>query len=305
MEIFYSLFIKILPLYLTIGLGFVAGRALSIDGRQIGLLILYVIMPIVVFDSIARVELSMETLVAPLITLTIAAGMCLTMERIARRIWPDARANILAMMAGTGNTGYFGLPLAFILFDAYSYSLYVAAMMGFVLYESTLGYYMCAKSSLTPKQAVLKVLKLPALYAYIAAVLWSLSGETMPLQAHEFLQNFHGMYVVAGMMIIGLSLAPIQKMPINLKFIGLAFTAKFVVWPLVTLGLILLDKTLLQLFDARLYPVLLLISIVPLPVNAIVFANVLQAFPEKVAATVMLGAVFAVLYVPFMVAWLL
>ncbi|MRT52130.1 AEC family transporter, partial [Xylella fastidiosa subsp. multiplex] len=37
---------------------------------------------------------------------------------LARMIWSDGRVNIFSFAVGTGNTGYFELPIAFALFNA-------------------------------------------------------------------------------------------------------------------------------------------------------------------------------------------
>ena len=57
MEIFFSILFKILPLYIFVGIGFIAGKYLNIDARGIGKLIIYIIAPFVIFEYIVNLYL--------------------------------------------------------------------------------------------------------------------------------------------------------------------------------------------------------------------------------------------------------
>ena len=51
---FQNILFKILPLYLVILLGYIAGRFLEIERKSISLMIMYVVAPIVFFNGIIK-----------------------------------------------------------------------------------------------------------------------------------------------------------------------------------------------------------------------------------------------------------
>jgi len=77
--------------------------------------------------------------------------------------WPDSTGNILAFTAGTGNTGYFGIALALILFEQRLADIFIFTVLGSLFYETTTGYYVTAKAKFTARQSLKKVFCLPAL----------------------------------------------------------------------------------------------------------------------------------------------
>lgn len=304
MQVFVELFTQLIPLYLLIFLGFIAGRALKIEMRNIGLLMMYIIAPLVFFDGIARTEITLSVLSMPLVMFLIASSMCLLFLKIAKRIWSDSRANVLGLMAGNGNLGYFGLPIALMLFDETTVGIYITAIIGCTIFESSVGFFVTAKGNHTAKEAFEKLLKLPTIYAFLAGVFYSLANLEIPEVAAGFFHNMRGAYTILGMMIIGLGLSTLTKLPLSAPFISLTFLARFVCWPLIALGLIYLDKNYIQFFNQQSYNVLMLTSLMPVAANSVVLASVLKAYPEKVATTVLLTTIFALVYIPFMVSYL-
>ena len=59
------------------------------------------------------------------------------------------------------------------------------------------------------------------------------------------------------------------------------------------------------LYSDTVHQALILISIMPLAANAVAIASLLRCHPEKTATAVLLSTVFAAIYVPVMVSWLL
>lgn len=71
------------------------------------------------------------------------------------RHWQDDTRNIIALSAGTANGGYFMLPIASALFDDYTLSLYMMAVIGVNIFEATVGFYICARSFSSISEKVL------------------------------------------------------------------------------------------------------------------------------------------------------
>ena len=71
MDIFFSIFYKILPLYIFVFIGFISGKYLDIDAKGIGKLIIFIIAPFVIFEAITHSSLSLSTFILPVIAFLI------------------------------------------------------------------------------------------------------------------------------------------------------------------------------------------------------------------------------------------
>lgn len=305
MQIFLALLAKVIPLYGNLLLGFVAGKWLHVQRESIATLMIYIISPVVFFGGISRMELSPVLLTIPLLGYGLSMAVAFPTFFIARRIYSDSRPNIMAAAAGTGNNGYFGLPIAMMLFDAQTVGIYLMLVIGVTIFESTLGFYITAKGQYTATESLRKTLRIPVVYSLAAGATVSLMGWQLPETALEFIGYFKGAYAVLGMMIIGLGLSTMKRLELDFGFIGILFLARFGAWPLLALGAVWLDEQFLDIYSEAVRRAVLLISIMPLAVNAVAIASLLRCEPEKTATAVFLSAVFAAAYVPLMVLLLL
>lgn len=305
MNVFLTILQGIAPLYLIIALGFVAGKYARVDRASVATLIFYFISPVVFFASVAKVQVDVGVIALPIIMFGISTALCLGALWAAKKFWRDDTPNILALSSGTANTGYFGLPVALMLFDEHALGMYFAAMLGMAVYESSVGYYVTARGRHTPREALRKVARLPVLYAFLAGLAASLLGLHLPQPLEQLATHFRGAYVVLGMMIVGLGLSTVKRLSLDVKFTGFAFAVKYAVWPVVVLALVALDNALLHFLGTEEHRIMLLLAVVPMAANSVVFATLLDAHPEKVATAVLLSTLLGLIYVPLMVSLLL
>lgn len=298
-----TLSLKIAPLYMNILMGYIAGKILQANRDTVARIMFYMISPIVIFNGVLNTKLDTSILLLPFLTFAISSCLCIGFYKLSKLIWTDTSKNLMAFSAGNGNTGYFGLPVALLLFNNQGEGIYIMSFLGITLYENSIGFYVFAKGIYTAKECLRKIIKLPSLYAFLGGLVLNYSKIEMPELFTEFMGHIKGTYTVLGMMIIGLGLAGLHNFKLDLKFIGMTFLAKFIVWPLVTLAIIFLDITVFGFFSPSAHDALMLISIVPLAVNTVVIASLLDSQPEKAATSVLLSTLFALAYVPFMTAF--
>ena len=302
MTIFTTLLLKITPLYLTMLLGFVAGRLLEVRGESIARLIFYIMVPGVVFYVTTNTHIDLEAISLPVLIFAISSAMCLMTLHYCRKLWKDSRANVQALMAGTANTGYFGLPVAIILFDENTVGLYVIAFMGMTIFEMTIGFFVTAKGKHTVNESLMKVVKLPSIYAFIAGIILSTNQIAIPEFLDDFFHNIQGTYVILGLMMTGLALADNRELVFDRLFVSISLMIKFIFRPLVALVIITLDRLFIQFYTTEIHAVLMLIAIMPHAANSVVIASILKAHPEQVSTTVVISTLIALLYVPLMAA---
>ena len=99
MDIFLSILFKILPLYIFVVIGFIAGKYLNIDAKGIGKLIIYIIAPFVIFEAITHSNLSLSTFVLPMVAFIMCSFVAFIFYSYGKYIYSDSRANVLAIVS--------------------------------------------------------------------------------------------------------------------------------------------------------------------------------------------------------------
>jgi predicted permease len=298
MELFWTIFLKLISALLSVVIGFLAGKFSKVERDPVASLLFYFISPIVFFAIPASVTLSFSALSITLVTFIIATIQCLICYNIFGIYFDSQSRNILSMTSGTANAGYFVLPVAVSIFDDYTLSIYMMAVVGLSLYESSIGFFICARSFSSTQDSIKKVLRLPNLNAFFIGCLFSAAGFTLPDFLDDFIYNMRGTYSVLGMIMIGLGISTLSKFEVDLKFTGAAFISKFIFYPAIVNVFILLDKLIMHNYSASHYQALQLLSTAPMAANTIVFASLMKMNTEKVATTVLLSALFSLIYMP-------
>ncbi|MBU2873686.1 AEC family transporter [Marinobacter salexigens] len=296
-----ALFIKLIPLYVTVALGWVAGRYLEASGKHIAGIMLYIVTPSVVFSGVMAAPLSPEVIFLPFLVFGFATLLAVAHLKLARRVLTDGSASMIPLCVGSGNTGYFGVPVALLLFGEEGLAIYIVCMLGVTLYESSVGYYLAARGRHDLKDSLLRVAKLPSVYAFLTAVTLNLSDISIPEVFVPLFDNLRGAYSILGMMIIGMSISSFRGLAGNMRFTALAFFGKFVAWPLLATAFWWLDSQVLGVYEPAVHKAIFLISITPIAANTVVIATLLDTSPRQTAGTVMLSTLFALVFIPVMI----
>lgn len=299
---FWELFTKLIPFYFYILLGFIAGRHFGLNREGVAKFLIYTISPVVVFAGAYRAQLNFAELSLPLVVWFVASVCCVAFYKFGKKIFPnDTTANLLGLSAGSGNTGYFGIPVAIMVFGEQVFPMATLCTLGMILYELTTGFFITARGQHTIKEVLVKMKKLPALYAFFIGVILNFAKFNIGEIVNSSIDQFKGVYTIVGMMMIGMGLATAHRTLVDKKFMQWAFIAKFIAWPALMNIIIFIDKNFLHLYNQDIYELLILVSIVPLAANTVTWATELKAHPEKAAIAVTISTLFALFYIPFLV----
>lgn len=105
----------LLMLLSYVALGWLAAQRLKLDPRPIATLLVYLIAPFTIFRALMNGGPTPDYLLLTLALFILASLMALVVQRVTRHRFSEQEAALLAFSSGTGNTGYFGLPIALIL----------------------------------------------------------------------------------------------------------------------------------------------------------------------------------------------
>lgn len=303
MKILLIILGKIFPLYITIFAGYILARYFRIKREQIAFLLIYILGPIVIFFAVLSIEINLQLVFLPLFIFIFGSFIAFYILQRYKNEWKDASVNTLAFTCGTGNTGYFGIPLAMILLEPNAANIFIFGTLASLLYENTTGFFVTAKGSFTARQSIMKVLKLPLLYAFIAGVTFNILGFRTPEFIVPFFENFKWAYGLLGMMMLGMGMKGFNlNEDFDKKYIKISYFFKFIFWPGIVLAIIFVDKNLIGFLNDEIYRVMFLFSIVPLAGNTVTLAVLLKAKPEKASFTVLLSTLISIVYIPVVLA---
>lgn len=303
MSVFFVLLGKILPLYANIVLGYLASRYLRVNKEAIATVLFYVVGPMVVFSATLSVTINPAVLFLPVFFYLFGSLLAFVHLKLFEKKWPDATSNILGFTAGTGNSGYYGIALALVLFEPAIADIFIFTVLASFFYEATTGFYITAKGTFTALESFKKVCKLPTVYAFLAALVLNLTGVGLPESITAYAGQFKVVFSILGMMVIGMGLDGMRKGGgVDVAFLKISLTAKHLLWPTLVCLVILLDTTFTHLLYGELYKVMFVFSIVPMAGNTVTLAVLLNAKPEKAALAVLLSNLLSIVYVPVMLA---
>ena len=290
-----------LPLAALITLGYLLGRFQKIDLKSVATIAIYGITPLVAFGAAARLDFKPDLLLLPVLTFSIACTTGLAMYEAGRRLQPSQRA-LLPVACGSGNTGYFGLPVAIALFGPDAAGIYFLANLGVVIFETSLGFYYIARGQLSREDALKRVYSLPVIYALALGLFCAALKLELPVPFMKLWDMARGAYVCVGMMIAGLALAQAGTALPDRRLTLLALCGRFVVWPLAAIGF---EFAFPSLFQPLVYQLLIVLSLAPIAANLPAYAASTGAPAGEAAMLVLISTLLAILGLPLVLPLLL
>ncbi len=291
---------KLLPLYLVVLLGIVVGRVLEVDRGTVGTVLVRAISPVVFLGAVASAPVAPRDLALPALFLAVPTMICLAARRVMRPLLPGPEAQLAAFLAGSANVGYFGVPAALAVLPARALGAYMLCLLGFAVYENTVGYYMLARGRGGTRGSLRRVARLPAVHAIALGLAVNWAGLSGGPELRGLWEAFKGSYVVLGMLALGLGLARLPALGTTLRFVVLTASARFTLWPLAAAGLVAADAATGLAFGADVQRIALLLAALPCATSGAIFAAELGLEPEKAAASVLVTTLLALLTVPLL-----
>ena len=301
MSIFIALLSKIIPIYFSIIIGFYVSKIFKIKSHHIAFLIVYILAPAVIFFASLSININLQVISIPIILFTFSTISAFFVLYNYKKLWKDSSINTLAFTCGSGNTGYFGIPLAIIILEPQYVNIYIFTTLASTMYEYTIGFYIMAKGSFSSIQSLKKVLKLPLVYAFILGISLNILSFKLPAFLLEYFDYTKYLYGLLGMMILGMGFKDFNfREDFDKKFILLAYLHKFLLWPLFIILIQILDRLYFNFFNKELYFIMFLFSIVPMAGNTVTFAILCNTKPQKASISVLMSTALSLLSIPIM-----
>ncbi len=299
MNVFLSLFVTLLPLYVLIGLGYFAGRKLEVNLLSIARINMFIVWPFVAFIALARMNFQPEYIILPTSLWCISIVITFISYKLSKLVWGNnGNANIVGAGSVNGNALYFGLPIILHLFGTEMASIYIFMNIGPMLNNMSIAYFLTSRGKHSFRDSVVRLVKFPALHAAWLGILVNLLGWQVPEIVFQYWQYATGTMVFLGMMMIGIAISKLDRIEFDLKLTSALFVVKFAFWPLAILTFIYLDMNILGLLSADIYNIMMVYSAMPLMGNLVAYASEHDLNPARVAMAVLASTLFAAITIP-------
>ena len=139
---------SVFPVLLIGSLGYVVGRARSLDLAPITSLAVLVFMPAIIFDSLARAALPPDVLLQLVLHVVLQmVGIWLLTVLVARLIgWQGPAQGALLLSTLFSNSGNIGLPLAYFAFGQEGFAIAGGWFAIMAIGSSTIAPYLAARA---------------------------------------------------------------------------------------------------------------------------------------------------------------
>ncbi len=209
-----SIFINnLFPILLIAGIGYLCGKYLKVEPRSLSRLIFYVFSPCLILNLLTTSQLSSGDMVrmvaysaAVIILLIITSFLVGKAIRLERKLLAAVVLTSMSM-----NAGNFGLSLNLFAFGEAGLAQASIFFVTTAMFTYSVGVMIASLGTATLKQSILKMLKVPAIYAVILSLVFISQDWQLPM-ALERTTTTLGNAAIPGMLILlGLQLQANQR----------------------------------------------------------------------------------------------
>ncbi len=308
-EYFYSLFIKLFSLSLCILLGFFGGRFKNINQESIATLVFYFISPIMFFTSSINAKFTIETLKIITLIFTIIILMAIFVGYISKFYFSQNEQNILLFTAGTSNCGFLLLPIAAEILEQ-NVNRYLVYTMAVMLFENTIGKYICFKDQLSFKTIVKDLFRAPSLIAFLCGTICSISQITLPEIFDEFVFQTRSSFTFLGTIIIGLNLSKISSqvwevVKTKKLFITFMISTKLIIQPIFFTTLILINRLFFNFLSEYDIKCITILTFAPIASSVFSYSKYLKINHDAVSVAITTSIFLSIFIIPFITSFFL
>lgn len=292
---------ELIPLYLYAVVGYLTGKYFEVDKLTINKVLVFLLLPVILFNTGYTLDFTTTDLAFPFVILILVSILTFVSLWVFGLFWDDDRKNISAFNFASSNFAYLGLAIAYTIFSEKTANLYTLIIPAMMVHQFTFGIYTVARGKYLLKQGIVEILKLPLLYTLILGVIFNCLNVDLGDIYLNVLSSAQAAFIILAMMVVGLSISSIDFKKFDREFVGINIIGKFIAWPMIAILLVILDEQVLHLFKLNHYHAFLLLSLMPISLNSVVFADQFKTQSEKTKTTVDLSTIAAAIYVITMI----
>lgn len=298
-----ELLMMIIPVFMIFAIGYIAQKLLHMDIKAISSMSLYILIPLLTFDTFYRNEVTMDYFYLLLFSIIITIILMAVTVVIAKGMGKK-REDIAAMLLGAlfPNSGNYGAPV--ILFAlgsvAFDYAIVLMVIHGFII--GTVGILIASLGNgalITMREAVINVFKTPIIYGALLGVLFEQLNVPLHDGIVEILQMTGDAAVPVVMLILGMQLAEIRKEEFEVVNISIVVLVRMIVSPIIAAILVMFMPV-----DDIIKAVFILLNAMPVAANSTMLAVQFNTKPNLVSISTLVTTIISIATIPLCLWWL-
>jgi malate permease and related proteins len=228
----------ILPVFVIAGVGFLLARFLGASVQTLSRIVFYALVPCLVFNLLVKSQMTpLQFGRTALLAVLVAATMGLVSRLAAvplRLSRPELSAFLLVVMFS--NSGNYGLPVVLFAFGAEALAHASVFFITGSVMTYTIGVFLAAAGRRSGGQALAGIVRVPAIYAIVAASLVLIGGIRLPLAAMRPIGMLSDAALPMMVLVLGMQLER-ATIPDRPGVVAAAVGLSLLVAPIVALGL--------------------------------------------------------------------
>ena len=267
----------ILPLFVLGGVGFLLGRFRRTDPAHLVDLVLYILLPVLMFTSLVRNPLSWSEAgqyVGWYFGYLLSAW---ALTRLFGRLvgWDAPTRSAMSLAMSGINAGSYGLPVALFALGEQSLSGSMLLVACSNIGAGSFGVYIAAGGTRSSLHAMLSVFRLPLIYALLLALLVHALGLDLPGRLIEMARLIGMAGPTVAIVVLGIQISRITRRGGDARLIAGGIAAKLLLGPALGIGLALLLGA-----EGLTRSILFLYACMPTAINGLLLAVRFRARPD-------------------------
>ena len=231
-----SILFSVLGIYIFILVGYFAKRQFKeqMDERTITLLSVYFLQVFLTFWGLLKRPIDTTLFMTPMIYLAVVFIALMLMLPLLKQLFSDKKERSIATVAALiGNTGNLGIPLGIAIFGEESIPYTTVINLANVFFVYTIGVYFYSRGTFDAKKSLMNIVKLPILWAALAAISLNLIGYVPSDSVEKTLMMGAYASMTMQLVLFGIYLYGVKIRELNLRLTYWNSGIKFLLLPII------------------------------------------------------------------------
>jgi malate permease and related proteins len=237
----FLLFIdNLLPIFLAAGTGYLLSRWLKADPRTLSQVTFYIFSPCLVFTILIENQVGENEIIKMLLLAWGVMAVTGLLAWLTGQLFKLERKMLVAVMLTSifMNSGNFGMSFNLFAFGQEGLAQSGIFFVSMSIATYTVGIFIASMGRASPRQALVNLLKVPAIYAVLLAVIFLRTGWKLPLPIQRTTQLLGDAAIPAMLVLLGMQLSALRWGG-QIRPLILANGLRLLIAPLVAFGLVL------------------------------------------------------------------
>ncbi|TXC82202.1 AEC family transporter [Metabacillus litoralis] len=289
--------IVLVPVFFIFAVGYVGQKWIGFDTRTLSKMAIYLMSPFLALRTFYQNELSLDYVYLTIYALGLCFGLISIVYLLAYvKKYNRKETSSLILSSVFMNNGNFGTPVALFVFGTTGFDIAVILLVIQQLIMSTVGVYYAAKGSEVEtclKDAILAALRIPIAYGAVIGLLLQVLHIEIPDTLYQSINLIADAAIPTIMIILGMQLAKISLVNLEVGKILYSINIKLLIAPLVACAFVWVLPVSEVVGD-----IMVLMAAMPSAANTTMFALQFNTKPEFVSSVTLISTIMSIITLP-------